>query len=621
MRLKKIFPCACLGLALGLAACSSEEVAPNAESNSFADGGYVSLSVQLPIQNGTRAANDVFDDGLASEYDVKDATLILFQGATEAEATFHSAYDLTDQFKPTMEGSTTDQITLTSRIVKKLNNNENAAAKNLYALVVLNKNEVLSVSNNGLSVNGNNFTSSFENFNKLIVNGTVAKFNKNGFFMANAALATTAGGATACTGEAKMLADVTGKVYKTEAEAIANPATDVFVERAMGKVTVQPAQGKITGAEYGDEATRPTWEVESWALDVTNNSSYILHHVDGFGTWKGYENTLATINKPYRFVGDTPVKDASDGYRIYWGEDPNYSTFALDDYTYITNEAAMGKLGNENPQYCFENTFNVANQIQNRTTQAIVKVKIGSEGDFYIVNGDKTKLYSKEAVANLVTTNLKNAAFVAATKAWIDARVEEIKAMDAYKDGQHTIVVELSDFEFKANQLDKLAAGNLNSVTVTADATVTVDGSEVRNLASTYEAQVVGSALSSITKYKGGYAYYPVRIKHFGDDLTPWSNANGDVLDEGCVAGDSYGYTKDQTIAEQNFLGRYGVLRNNWYDLSITSIKALGSATVEDLNIKGSGETDTNWDDELYNYISVRINVLSWAKRTQNVEL
>lgn len=65
--------------------------------------------------------------------------------------------------------------------------------------------------------------------------------------------------------------------------------------------------------------------------------------------------------------------------------------------------------------------------------------------------------------------------------------------------------------------------------------------------------------------------------------------------------------------AEENWLGRYGVLRNNWYDIEVTGVKGLGSATIPEL----TGTTD----DELESYIAVRINVLSWAKRTQGAVL
>ena len=65
-------------------------------------------------------------------------------------------------------------------------------------------------------------------------------------------------------------------------------------------------------------------------------------------------------------------------------------------------------------------------------------------------------------------------------------------------------------------------------------------------------------------------------------------------------------YTRD-------FLGRYGVVRNNWYVLTINKAD------------KGPGEpivpvTPSNPDDEQQYYIDAKIHILSWAKRYQGVD-
>ena len=66
--------------------------------------------------------------------------------------------------------------------------------------------------------------------------------------------------------------------------------------------------------------------------------------------------------------------------------------------------------------------------------------------------------------------------------------------------------------------------------------------------------------------------------------------------------------------AEQ-YLGRYGVVRNNWYELNINKITALGSPIVPDVNIDMS---DDNNEDK--KYFAVEIHILSWAKRVQNFQ-
>lgn len=58
------------------------------------------------------------------------------------------------------------------------------------------------------------------------------------------------------------------------------------------------------------------------------------------------------------------------------------------------------------------------------------------------------------------------------------------------------------------------------------------------------------------------------------------------------------------------------MVRNNWYDVEITSVKKLGSPVVPDV----SGERGNTSDDSKEKYLAFKINVLSWAKRTQKHE-
>ena len=103
---------------------------------------------------------------------------------------------------------------------------------------------------------------------------------------------------------------------------------------------------------------------------------------------------------------------------------------------------------------------------------------------------------------------------------------------------------------------------------------------------------------------KNGINYYYVPIRHFDNTETPW-NAEGKTTS----------YPNEDGKAEQNWLGRYGVLRNNWYEINVYAVKGFGSATIPDL------QNNKDDDDDLKEYIAVKINVLSWAKRTQNATL
>ena len=628
---KLIFP-AVAALTLGLASCSSDEVNPgNGGQPSFAQGGYAKVAINLPSRSGSnRGNNDDFEDGLASEYKVNTAKLILFSGDSEANATFHSAYKI----NVAMEGvnnDTPNQITSTTKIVQKVNDNGNVEGKNLYALVVLNDNDLLSVSNDHhLSLQGHvthtgNFTGKLEDLQAEIVTATDSygkEFTEKGFLMTNAPLSVVKGGAVtaaparptgADTRIVKTLVNFTGAVYKTEAEAQSKPATEIFVERAVGKVTLTAKTGqslKATDLVYdGTPGTKPTWEVKAWDLDVTNKSSYLVRNTKDSYDW----HTLKSKNvNNYRFIGENEVKSKC-GYRTYWAIDPNYGkigtttyTFSSLSFNYLPTTAPIAcELGLDHPKYCFENTFDVAHQKQQETTRAIVKVKIGI-GTFYTINGDKSHLYTEATRNTRLISTIANEPKV----------VEWVSNKGGFKtDADKGVTID------NATGFTKDVATNALTLTKfkVTSATGKVKEFAVSDILDMTKPENTGKTLNdalglgTILEYTDGYAYYPIRIKHFGAELTPWNedpSAPGDNPTPKNVY--PVGSGSDQA---NNYLGRYGVLRNNWYDLEVTGITALGEPVVP------SVDKDDSADDELYNYIAVRINVLSWAKRSQQVEL
>ena len=145
----------------------------------------------------SRAENDKFDDGLTNEYEVKDGTLLLFEGTDEASATFAGAYTLKN-LSMNIVGTATDNITTTTKITQKINNGLKNGSNNFYAIVVLNKNNTLEVDNNNatLKVNGADFgnTKKISDLEGLELTKSVSDFNGNGFLMMNAPLSNVAGG-------------------------------------------------------------------------------------------------------------------------------------------------------------------------------------------------------------------------------------------------------------------------------------------------------------------------------------------------------------------------------------------------------------------------------------------
>lgn len=539
--------------------------------------GYVAFTINLPTQPSTRAGsfNDDFKDGMANEYAVKDATLLLFQGAAESSATFVGAYKLSTE--PWTSPSGDQNITTTSKkIVKKIDK----SGTDMKALVVLNRNEVFTVNETANSLKFKGSTTDFAGTYKEFVESANAtsgeNLTKTGFYMANAPLCSKKGDdSDPATGTVSTLTDLTGKIYDTEAEALAGTAAQVYVERAVAKVTLN--KGTVTETTTSTSTSVP-FDVLGWAIDNFNKTTYLVRNTEDFDSWKSFSSKGLTTSK-YRFVGGAAV--ATDLYRTYFAKDVNYDT----DYSAGILERAtnyVNTYGDTNPQYCFENTFDVPHQNENLTTLVTIKAKLNSGNDFYIVGGDQTKLYAKTELDKLVKEKFLN------TEAtWVTENAKD--ASTTIGEGDLTLTY------------DKDEAGIIHLTGVT------VDPAKLKTtpapLPATYVADVE-AAVGSMVYYKNGVSYYTVRIKHFGDDLTPW-NKN----ELGVKAGEVYP-TTDQA---ENWLGRYGVLRNNWYDITVQGVKGLGSATVPEL----TGTTD----DELDSYIAVQINVLSWAKRTQNATL
>ena len=199
MKNVKLFSMALAALMLG--ACSSDEVAVN-DNQTVTGGekGYVNLSINLPTQPTSRA-NDVYNDGLPAEYKVNDATLLLFAGATEAAATFRSAYEL-DVTGFATQAPANDNITTKATLVQEITTPTTTSEQNIYALVVINDNGLLTVNANVASLNGTSLTGKTfaDVYGQALTLSSAADLTDDGFFMTNAPLANKAGGTVQPTG-------------------------------------------------------------------------------------------------------------------------------------------------------------------------------------------------------------------------------------------------------------------------------------------------------------------------------------------------------------------------------------------------------------------------------------
>lgn len=567
-----------------LGSCSSSDDLNGGGTGKFgADGqGFVNVTLNLPTQpqSTSRAINDDFDHGDATEYNVKDATLILFAGADEATAQIKAAYNLSGWKK---DLTPSDQISTTLSKVQKINVISASSTDKIYAFVVLNHNNALQVTpTNTLKVNGTDFTGTFADLSNKDINTSLTKDN---LMMSNAVIISKPGSADFSTEKATTLTDVTDKIYATESEATSHPAANIYVERLAAKVTLGNATGTSRNTvSVGSGAAKTfAYSLEGWRLANVNTSSYLTRQYDN--TWNGYKSDATDFttashvdydNNSYRFAGISAIA-TGNGYRTYWGKDANYDVAPS-----FTDGNAEPTLAGGASTYCYENTFNVAHQNVKETTCAIVKMKITPDGytagTFFTIDDNKGVVYTKADVKTEIGKRFLAEMGSAYVKTHYYPTV--------------TATITVKDVEFA----DAAGEVTITKMTLTDGATdQVVSDADLTTFKPTIK----------VNEFKDGYAYYTILIKHFGDELTPWNPSTKTTL--------SYPGTNN----EENWLGRYGVLRNNWYKLDVTGVATIGASTPGELDVNN----DDTPDDNLKRYISCKINALSWAVRKQNTIL
>lgn len=573
MKIKHLFGLA--AIAAMTASCSSNEdlgtAGPGTGTNETGVG-YASFSINLPTTSGTRADDDLtFENGDANEYKVNDATLLIFKKvkATDKEGdyTFVESAELGSMAPWQKPNPDETGVTTHAKITAKLesvNKNENN-----FALVLLN---------NGTGTNVKvAMPSEGEKFSAWNAK-TTDKFAKpeNGFYMANAPLFKDNNVTT-------LVAIDNDKIYPTEEQAAKSAATDVYVERGLAKVSLgtgTTTAKTVTGVTYkGDKVT-----INNWALDVTNTKTFPIHNVDGLSDdyteiWSNTATASETNGATtQRFVDNNPGTNVK---RVYWGKDPNYDNKDNDktalnaEFNYVAN--ANVKEDPAKPLYCLENTFNLANMKQGQTTRVVFKATYkpaslpDGETTFYKI-GKNTAIWSKDNLETEIKAAVASVVSGAAGKTTVtlNAPKNDITAAGTHYITADNIIVKTSETETATIDKDQITAINTQL--------------------GLNEKKKVG-----ISTYEGGESYYIARIKHFGDALTNW---------------------KSGTYGENNleYLGRYGVLRNNWYVLTVQSVSGPGYPSVPDVK-------PNTPDDEDDKYINVSVKILDWAKRSQDVNL
>ena len=557
-------------MATALVGCSSNDnLNPNPNEGAGKAGtAYASFKINLPTVSGTRAPGDPdgtpdFKPGDAAEYEVKNGTILIF----DTDGKFVESAEL-GTMNPWTKDTDPNGVTTAAAVTVQLHNVK--VGTSYKALVLLNNDVDAATKKVTLPSEGD----SYYTWSATVGNANASKYEStaDGIFMANAPKYKSD------SENPTTLVDF-NSVYASREQAQANPATVVYVERGLAKVTMDDFASNYpinAGTYKGDNV-----KIVNWQLDVTNKYTFPIHQADLKSEWS------AVWSEP-RFYDNT----SSAFKRVYWGTDPNYS--GTDNLTLTNCKKAFNMIGNGDvkglpgtPQYCLENTFDLDNMKQGQTTRVVFKAvytpKTFTTGETFYKVANNTAVWHEDALKLQILT----------------LAIKAMKITDPDEQAMYSVdLAKGSNISGKAGQ-HFIAADNIkfdpgeSTITSKVDDGVIKEINEKLGLSEadpTNHKEKVG-----ISTYLNGEAYYIARIKHF-NELTPWTT------------GEAYG------AKNEKYLGRYGVLRNNWYSLSVKSISNLGYPEVPEVK-------PTVPDDENDQYINVEVKILDWALRKQVIDL
>lgn len=257
------------------------------------------------------------------------------------------------------------------------------------------------------------------------------------------------------------------------------------------------------------------------------------------------------------WFGGSPLAAVNEGLlgasRIYMAVDPNYDAAVTspDASKFNYNVNTFG-LQNNGIEYCLENTFAINAQNETQTTRVLLKATYTPEG---LTEGET---WFQVGTGKTVYSKAAFATYLAgkATAAGLTVSEDDVNNL-------------------------AFTAGNCNSLLV--------DGATLESL------------VGDVTCYLDGVCYYPVKVRHFTTEELGYDDEEAfqtSFKNSGYVAQD---------------LGRYGVLRNTWYKITVNSISNPGSAEIP--------ETTDTPDDKYEQFVACTIDILAWSVRTHGVDL
>lgn len=584
-----------------LAGCAKEDDSPQegaGGTTTVPAGATGTMNVSLKYAIETRADQE-YDDGEESESRAQDLTIYFFDdNKNYLGSSYVSDLSQEDDSKD-YNVTSTITVDVPTNIVQTLYESSDKEAT-MYVVAVLNKGTFTPQIKAGENYNV---------FNAACQIALADAAKTDNFMMTSSNYLKDISG----TQQTEMaLTPITNKNVglKSDDQTTSSDPVTIAVERVVAKVTVQ------------DTETRPTdgatWTILGWGLNVTNKTFYPVKNFGG----DQFLDLLASKYKNWQpNTSNKPWNNPTD-MRSHWAVDPNYAAgqATITDMPNDFNEFSFSDPSSAEVKgalYCFENTTVETMQQRNATTSAVIVAQFYPK-DFK--EADKAGSWIKWNDAAYSKEN-DYATFV--EKVVEDVGGDNQVITKYYKldtngtttgnDGKKYSPLSEEDFicTYTTEGKEKITFGKKNTTIGYKDAelqvalkdseiklyTITDDQASEDTSAPAKINEAIKKALTDNppTVYYNGYCYYVVPIRHF---------AKSEVAD---YTGGEY---------QPNHLGRYGIVRNNYYQITINDITQPGEPITDP-----TVEPSTDKDDETNYWINVSIKVLSWKIRTQDVIL
>ena len=289
-----------------------------------------------------------------------------------------------------------------------------------------------------------------------------------------------------------------------------------------------------------------------------------------FGDW-----ALNITNKsmfPYSEIVMPAGGSAGADYRI----DPNYELAGFDvsqfNYLKVADDGTLPAdfSAMADSKYCLENTMAADAQTQAQTTSAVASA-VYTPGSFTV----------GESWFRLLGTTYK-------TLADLQAVYNAAKAAGTPDAAQTQVITLCDQFHARiakaATAQGKTVGGDFASITITE-----LDG--LKSGGEYSKPDATAGETVGVEYFQKGVCYYNILIRH------------------------------DEAITATMAHGKYGVVRNNWYTLTINSVKQPGSPWLPDTTNPTDPKDPGEDNDDKEAYLSVEITVNPWTTWSQGVDL